>query len=78
MAGLMEYQGKELVNVAKEDIADDDKENKISEADQDIVSKIKKQLDGKVSDVIISKRLTDSASCIVLPKHEPGHNKKNS
>ena len=30
MAGLMEYQGKELVNVAKEDIADDDKENKIS------------------------------------------------
>jgi molecular chaperone HtpG len=25
-----------------------------------------------VSDVIISRRLTDSASCIVLPKHEPG------
>ena len=26
----------------------------------------------KVSDVVISSRLTDSASCIVLPKNEPG------
>ena len=72
MAGLMEYQGKELVNVAKEDISDEDETKKVSEADQDILAKIKKHLDDKVSDVIISKRLTDSASCIVLPKHEPG------
>ena len=72
MAGLMEYQGKELVNVAKEDVVDEDETKKVSEADQDILAKIKKQLDDKVSDVIISKRLTDSASCIVLPKHEPG------
>jgi molecular chaperone HtpG len=72
MAGLMEYQGKELLNVAKEDVVDEDETKKVSEADQDILAKIKKQLDDKVSDVIISKRLTDSASCIVLPKHEPG------
>jgi len=72
MAGLMEYQGKELVNVAKEDISDEDETKKVSEVDQDILAKIKKHLDDKVSDVIISKRLTDSASCIVLPKHEPG------
>jgi molecular chaperone HtpG len=72
MAGLMEHQGKELINVAKEDIADEEEAKKVSEGDQEIISKIQKHLDDKVSDVIISKRLTDSASCIVLPKHEPG------
>ena len=70
--GLMEYQGRELINVAKEDIADEEETKKVSEGDQEIISKIQKHLDDKVSDVIISKRLTDSASCIVLPKHEPG------
>jgi molecular chaperone HtpG len=72
MAGLIEYQGKEFINVAKEDLTNEDEAKKVSEADQDIVTKIKKHLDSKVSDVVISKRLTDSASCIVLPKHEPG------
>jgi molecular chaperone HtpG len=72
MAGLMEYKGKELVNVAKEDIADDDSNKKVSEADQGLVEKIKKHLNEKVSEVVVSSRLTDSASCIVLPKHEPG------
>jgi molecular chaperone HtpG len=42
MAGLMEYKGKELVNVAKEDIADDDSNKKVSEADQGLVEKNKK------------------------------------
>ncbi len=72
MAGLMEYKGKELVNVAKEDIVDDDSNKKVSEADQGLVEKIKKHLNEKVSEVVVSSRLTDSASCIVLPKHEPG------
>ena len=72
MAGLMEYKGKELVNVAKEDISDDDSNKKVSEADQGLVEKIKKHLNEKVSEVVVSSRLTDSASCIVLPKHEPG------
>lgn len=72
MAGLMEYQGKELVNAAKEGIENEDTNKKVSEADQSIVEKIKKHLDDKVSDVVISSRLTDSASCIVLPKNEPG------
>ena len=72
MAGLMEYQGKELVNAAKEGIENEDTNKKVSEANQGIVEKIKKHLDDKVSDVVISSRLTDSASCIVLPKNEPG------
>ena len=72
MAGLMEFKGKELVNAAKEDVVNKDSNKKVSEADQGIIEKIKKHLDKKVSDVVISSRLTDSASCIVLPKHEPG------
>ena len=40
------------------------KNKKVSEGDQEIISKIKKHLDEKVSDVIISKRLTDSASAL--------------
>jgi molecular chaperone HtpG len=72
MAGLMEYKGKELVNAAKEDVEKKDTTKKVSEADQDVIEKIKKHLNEKVSDVVISSRLTDSASCIVLPKNEPG------
>ena len=71
MTGLMEYKGKELVNVAKEEIKEDDTK-KVSESDQDLISKIKKHLGEKVSEVIVSSRLTDSASCLVVPKNEPG------
>jgi len=39
MAGLMEYQGKELVNAAKEDIEKKDTTKKVSEADQDVIKK---------------------------------------
>jgi len=71
MSSLMEYQGKELVNVAKDDLQEDEKP-KVSESDQDIVSKIKKHLSNKVSDVVVSSRLVNSATCLLLPKNEPG------
>jgi molecular chaperone HtpG len=71
MSSLMEYQGKELVNVAKDDLQED-KKPKVSESDQDIVSKIKKHLSDKVSDVVVSSRLVNSATCLLLPKNEPG------
>ena len=71
MANLMEYKGKELANVAKEEIKPNE-DKKISKSDQEIISKVKKHLGDKVSDVIVSSRLVDSASCILLPKHEPG------
>ena len=71
MSSLMEYQGKELVNVAKDDLQEDEKP-KVSESDQDIVSKIKKHLSDKVSDVVVSSRLVNSATCLLLPKNEPG------
>ena len=71
MATLMEYKGKELVNVAK-DIQEVDSKPEISESDQDFIGKIQKQLEDRVSDVAISSRLVDSASCLRLPSNEPG------
>ena len=71
MSNLMEYRGKELVNVAKDDIQDSEKP-KVSETDQDVVTKIKKHLSDRVSDVVVSNRLVNSATCLLLPKNEPG------
>ena len=71
MATLMVYKGKELVNVAK-DIQEFDSKPEISESDQDFIGKIQKQLEDRVSDVAISSRLVDSASCLRLPSNEPG------
>ena len=71
MSSLMEYKGKELVNVAKDDIQDSEKP-KVSETDQDVVAKIKKHLSDRVSDVVVSNRLVNSATCLLLPKNEPG------
>ena len=71
MATLMVYKGKELVNVAK-DIQGFDSKPEISESDQDFIGKIQKQLEDRVSDVAISSRLVDSASCLRLPNNEPG------
>ena len=71
MSSLMEYKGKELVNVAKDDLQESEKP-KVSESDQDIVAKIKKHLSDSVSDVVVSSRLVNSATCLLLPKNEPG------
>ena len=71
MSSLMEYKGKELVNVAKDDLQESEKP-KVSESDQDIVAKIKKHLSDRVSDVVVSSRLVNSATCLLLPKNEPG------
>ena len=72
MTSIYEYKGKQLVNVAKEEISKETKESKINDKDKDIIEKIKSHLKNKVSDVLISKRLIDSASCLILPQNEPG------
>ena len=43
-----------------------------SASKQEVIDKMKKSLDAKVSDVIASSRLVDSAACLVLSKDEPG------
>ena len=72
MTGLNEYKGKQLVNAAKESADSDASDKKVSEADQGLIEKIKKHLDDKVSDVLVSSRLTNSATCLILPQNEPG------
>jgi len=72
-----EFEGKQLQSVAKgeldlsklgsEEEKDAEKENqeKTSEQYKDLVEKVKKILDNKVSEVRISNRLTESAACLV-------------
>ena len=72
MTNIFEYKGKQLVNVAKEEISNESKDSNVSDIDKDIIKKIKSHLGDKVSDVLVSERLIDSASCLILPQSEPG------
>ena len=72
MTSIHEYKGKQLVNVAKQENTKDSEEIKINDKDKDIIEKIKNHLSDRVSDVLISERLIDSASCLILPQNEPG------
>ena len=72
MNNIFEYKGKHLINVAKDDQTEKEEKTKTSEKDLEILKKIKKRLGEKVSDVVISERLIESASCLILPQSEPG------
>jgi molecular chaperone HtpG len=72
MSTLMQFKGKTLINVAKEELEEGTKKPRVTKEKQEIIDKIKKSLDARVSDVIASSRLVDSAACLVLSKDEPG------
>ena len=72
MTSIFEYKGKQLVNVSKESVSKNDDDNKLNEKDSELTKKIKKHLSDRVSDVVISDRLIDSATCLILPQSEPG------
>ena len=72
MTSIFEYKGKQLVNVSKESVSKNDDDNKLNEKDSELIKKIKKHLNDRVSDVVISDRLIDSATCLILPQSEPG------
>jgi len=72
MTNIFEYKGKQLLNLAKEEISNESKESNVSDIDKDIIKRIKSHLGDKVSDVLVSERLIDSASCLILPQSEPG------
>ena len=72
MTTLMQFKGKELVNVAKEELDESAKKPRVTKEKQEIIDNIKKSLNARVSDVIASSRLVDSAVCLVLSKDEPG------
>ena len=72
MTSIYEYKGKQLVNVAKEEVSKESEGSNINDKEKDIIKKIKSHLEDKVSDVLVSERLIDSASCLILPQSEPG------
>ena len=72
MSTLMQFKGKTLINVAKEELEESAKKPRVTKEKQEIIDKMKKSLDARVTDVIASNRLVDSAVCLVLSKNEPG------
>lgn len=80
MAHLAEYDGKSFADVAKGDLdlgdVEDDAEKKAQEetakAKQPLIDRLKKALEGRVADVRVTHRLTDSPACVVLDEHDIG------
>ncbi|MGB0238583.1 MAG: molecular chaperone HtpG [Cycloclasticus sp.] len=79
---MPEFDGKSLQSVAKGDLDLDtgdkgeaDKKAEDKKGDESlnsVIEQIKKTLDGKVKEVRISSRLTDSPACLVADEHEMG------
>jgi len=65
----LEYDGKKFVNVAESNLSldddDDSEDEKVDEADEKWLTALQASLDDHVSEVRLSKRLTESAACLV-------------
>ncbi len=81
MSYLSEYDGKSFVSIAKgeldlegvgvaKDETKDEAEKPTDEENESLVKRLKEALDGKTSDVRVSKRLTTSPACVVLGEQE--------
>jgi molecular chaperone HtpG len=75
---LTEFEGKELVSVAKggldlgalEDEAEKKEHEETESSYKDLVGKMKEALSDKAKDVRVTFRLTDSPACLVADEHE--------
>jgi molecular chaperone HtpG len=81
-ANLTEFEGKPLASVARGDVdlskvagAEGEKEpdHEVGQY-KDLLMSLKRALGGKVKDVRISSRLTESPSCLVADQHDMGAN----
>ena len=78
MSFMEEYEGKPFVSVAKGaldlgELEDQQEKEKAEKAEQDyksLLERIQKVLEGKVKEVNVSHRLTDSPSCLVVSEHD--------
>ncbi len=78
MSYFNEFEDKKLVSVAKgeldlgelEDKEDKKKAKKVEKEFKDLVAKMKDALDGKVKEVRVSHRLTDSPACLVVEEQD--------
>ena len=79
---LTEFEGKELVSVAKggldlgklEDDAEKKEQEKEADEFKDLTGKIKGSLGERVKEVRVTHRLTDSPACLVADEHDIGGN----
>jgi molecular chaperone HtpG len=76
VANLHEFEGKQLVSIAKGDLdlgklADEEKKAQEKEAGEykDLLERIKRSLGEAVKEVRITYRLTDSPACLVVEQH---------
>lgn len=71
---MSEYDGKKLQSISKGKIElDDDSEDQIKEQEKTLepmLNHIKKVLDARVKDVVLTNRLTDSPACIVADEQD--------
>jgi len=75
---LTEFDGKQLQSVTRggldlgdmEDEESKEAQEKLEQEFDSVVSRIKDALEGKVKDVKLSQRLTDSPACIVTDEHD--------
>ncbi len=71
LEALTEYEGKRLINAAREglDLSDDEsgKSTEDKDAESSFAARLKELLSSRVSDVRISKRLAESPACLVTP-----------
>jgi molecular chaperone HtpG len=75
---LTEFDGKQLQSVTRggldlgdmEDEASKEAQEKLEQEFDSVVTRIKEALEGKVKDVKLSQRLTDSPACIVTDEHD--------
>lgn len=76
--GIVAYQDKKLKSITHGDVdLGEDKKTETTPEETDVtaaIEAVKKALGEKVRDVVISKRLTETASCLVAPEGEPGVN----
>ncbi|MEC5396489.1 molecular chaperone HtpG [Uliginosibacterium sp. H1] len=82
MSYLTEFDGKQVVSVAKGDLdlgsLQDEAEKKQTEeqaeANKELLERVKASLGERVKEVRVTNRLTDSPACLVVDEHEMGMN----
>ena len=82
VGSLTEFEGKQLVSVAKggldlgelEDETEKQEQEKQASEHKDLTEKIKTSLTERVKEVRVTHRLTDSPACLVVDEHDMGGN----
>ena len=80
MGHLMDFEGKTFQDVGKgqldlgelEDDDDKKEKEKLETENKDLVERVKTVLEGKVEEVRITTRLTESPACLVVGEHDMG------